>query len=62
MGSKYHNYHHLVRKWCQTGVDVAFCLYYVGRLVEQIVKLLDLVSFYMSGVKNTNDPAAKMAS
>ncbi len=41
-----HNYHHLVREWCKTIVSVVKTLHVVGKVVEWIVKLSDLVSFY----------------
>ena len=44
-----HNYHHLVREWCKTIFNVVNLIHFVGKVVELIVKLSDLVSFYSKG-------------
>ncbi|OKY74220.1 MAG: hypothetical protein BM485_10615 [Desulfobulbaceae bacterium DB1] len=44
---KKHNYHHLVRESIKTGSAVAKLLYYGLKVVEIVMKLSDLVSFYL---------------
>lgn len=62
MESKHHNFHHLVREWCKTAFSVARLAYIASKVIEQIMKLLDLVSFYTNGVNHKNDLTAEMAS
>lgn len=62
MEIKHHNYHHLVREWCKTAISVARLAYIVFKVVEQIAKLSDLVSFYSNGENPKNDLNAEMGS
>ena len=62
MEIKYHNYHHLVREWCKTAFSVARLAYIAFKVVEQIVKLSDLVSFYTNGENLKNELTTEMGS
>lgn len=62
MESKHHNFHHLVREWCRTIFSVAKVVYFASKVVELIVKLLDLVSFYTNRENHRNVLTAEMVS
>ena len=47
-----HNYHHLVREWIKTGLTIEMLFYYGLKVVEMVMKLSDLVSFY--SITSTN--------